>query len=215
VEFVTLVNSKPQRFRSRDAETASPNDSLTGNHLGERLRTLRRQRNWTLDVTSKHCSVGRSTLSKIENGVMSPTFDIMKKITRGLGVDLVDLFDDGPQHNVPSGRRSITRKDQGKLNVTKTYRHELLAIDLSQKRLLPFRTTILARSLDEFDGWERHDGEEVLIVVSGRVEVHTEYYAPVVLSEGDSIYFDSRMGHAVISVGDENAVVIWVCAGAM
>lgn len=212
---MTRKNNDPQQPNSQTSELALPYEPPASDHLGERLRAARRQRKWTLDITSKRCSVGRSTLSKIENGAMSPTFEILKKITRGLEIDLVELFDDKRQYEMPSGRRSITRKGQGKLNVTKMYRHELLATDLSQKRMLPFRTTIFTHSLADFDGWVRHDGEEVLIVVSGIVEVHTEYYAPVLLSEGDSIYFDSRMGHAAISASDEDAVVIWVCAGAM
>ncbi len=195
----------------RGEETQSP----AGTSLGERLRAIRHSRKWTLQEASKLSSVGRSTLSKIENGLMSPTLDLLKKITRGMNIDLVDLFDERRRGFEPRGRRSITRKGEGKLNLTKTYRHELLATDISQKRMLPFRTTITARSLDEFDGWESHDGEEMLVVVSGSVEVHTEYYAPARLDEGDAIYFDSRMGHCVVSVGEGDAEVVWVSSGAM
>ncbi|MBF9235364.1 helix-turn-helix transcriptional regulator [Microvirga sp. BT350] len=187
----------------------------SGTSLGERLRTIRHDRKWTLQDASKRSGVGRSTLSKIENGLMSPTLDLLKKITRGMEIDLVDLFDERRRDFEPRGRRSITRRGEGKLNLTKTYRHELLATDISQKRMLPFRTTITARSLDEFDGWESHDGEEMLIVISGAVEVHTEYYAPAHLDQGDAIYFDSRMGHCVVSVGEGDAEVVWVSSGAM
>lgn len=186
-----------------------------GTPLGERLRAIRQARKWTLHEASKHSSVGRSTLSKIENGLMSPTLDLLKKITRGMEIDLVDLFNEHSENLEPRGRRSITRKGEGKLNLTRAYRHELLATDISRKRMLPFRTIITARSLDEFDGWESHDGEEVLVVVAGAVEVHTEYYAPARLEQGDSIYFDSRMGHCVVSVGEGDAEVVWVCSGAM
>jgi transcriptional regulator with XRE-family HTH domain len=187
----------------------------TGTPLGERLRTIRQARKWTLHEASKRSSVGRSTLSKIENGLMSPTLDLLKKITRGMEIDLVDLFNERSENSGPRGRRSITRRGEGKVNLTKAYRHELLATDISKKRMLPFRTIVTARSLDEFDNWESHDGEEVLIVMSGTVEVHTEYYAPARLEKGDSIYFDSRMGHCVVSVGEGNAEVVWVCSGAM
>ena len=36
-------------------------------------------------------------------------------------------------------------------------------------------------------------------------------YAPSVLKTGDSIYFDSKMAHALISLSDEAAEVLWVC----
>ena len=205
----SVVTGIPEAVRPKGPERPS------GTPLGERLRAIRQARKWTLHEASKRSSVGRSTLSKIENGLMSPTLDLLKKITRGMDIDLVDLFNEQSENFEPRGRRSITRKGEGKLNLTRAYRHELLATDISRKRMLPFRTVVTARSLDEFDGWESHDGEEVLVVVSGAVEVHTEYYAPARLEQGDSIYFDSRMGHCVVSVGEGDAEVVWVCSGAM
>lgn len=38
--------------------------------------------------------------------------------------------------------------------------------------------------------------------------------APLVTLEvGDSTYFDSKMGHAIVSLGKEDAEVIWICTG--
>ena len=47
-----------------------------------------------------------------------------------------------------------------------------------------------------------HGGEEYFLVTSGRVAVHTEFYAPEILSEGDGIYLDSTMGHAYLNAGE-------------
>jgi mannose-6-phosphate isomerase-like protein (cupin superfamily) len=91
--------------------------------------------------------------------------------------------------------------------------HELAATDLANKKILPFKTRVKARRLDDFGDWIRHEGEEFFLVVSGKVEVHTEFYSPAILEAGDSIYFDSKMGHAVLSIGKEEAEVIWVCTG--
>lgn len=179
--------------------------------LGARLKKFRQANSWTLEDASKLTEVSRSTLSKIENGLMSPTYDLLRRITMKMRIDLVELFN-APTESEPTGRRSVTRKGEGKPLSTATYRHELIAVDVAKKKMLPFKSRITARSMAEFDGWTRHDGEEVLVVMSGAVEVHTEYYTPVVLSAGDSIYFDSRMGHAVISVSVKDAEVLWVCS---
>ena len=40
--------------------------------------------------------------------------------------------------------------------------------------------------------------------------VYNDYYKPIKLSSGDSIYFDSSMGHALISTSDNDALVIWI-----
>lgn len=213
------MNGDLFRGKNGDPAVAAPGEPGHGFHpeqsVGARLRAIRQARRWTLEEASKRSSVGRSTLSKIENDLMSPTFDLLKKITRGMQIDLVELFDERQQEQEPRGRRSITRKGEGKVNLTRAYSHELIATDMKSKRMLPFRTTVMARSLDDFSGWERHDGEEVLMVASGAVEVHTEYYAPTRLEVGDSIYFDSRMGHCVISVSENDAEVLWVSSGAM
>ena len=52
----------------------------------------------------------------------------------------------------------------------------------------------------------------MLYVLSGEILMYSDCYAPLTLSAGDSCYFDSAMGHACISVGDEDARVLWVCS---
>jgi hypothetical protein len=36
---------------------------------------------------------------------------------------------------------------------------------------------------------------------------------PPKLEAGDSIHFDSKMGHAVVSCSAQDAEVLWVCTG--
>ena len=59
--------------------------------------------------------------------------------------------------------------------------------------------------------WVRHEGEELLLVLEGDVVVYTEEYEPLALTEGDSTYFDSTMGHAVVSTSKGDALILWVC----
>jgi len=58
----------------------------------------------------------------------------------------------------------------------------------------------------------RHAGEEYLLVLEGRVAVHSEFYAPEILETGDGIYIDSNMGHAYLNAGDGPARAICVCS---
>ena len=76
--------------------------------------------------------------------------------------------------------------------------------------MLPYRASIRARSFADFDDWVRHDGEEFMLVLKGRVQFFTEFYEPVSLAEGDSAYYDAAMGHCVISTSAEDAVILWV-----
>jgi transcriptional regulator with XRE-family HTH domain len=177
--------------------------------LGQRIRTLRSQLNWTLEQTSQATGLARSTLSKIENGLMSPTHDALIKLATGLRIDISELF--GPQENISGvGRRSICRQGTGQHHTTPYYEHTLLCNDLTNKDMIPFKSRIVARSFDDFEEWSRHVGEEFVYVLTGEIELFTEFYESVRLGPGDSWYIDSRMGHRLISVSAQDAEVLWV-----
>jgi len=177
--------------------------------LGQRVRALRKERQWTLEQAAQQAGLARSTLSKIENGQMSPTYDALKKLAAGLSLSVPQLFTQ-PQADQVTGRMVLTRAGSGTAHPTTTYEHELLAESLTKKRMLPYRARIRARRMEEFDGWVRHDGEEFLYVLTGVVRLYTEFYEPVEMRRGDSAYYDASMGHNVISVSDEDATILWV-----
>jgi transcriptional regulator with XRE-family HTH domain len=178
-------------------------------NLGQRVRDLRKAKGWTLDHAASQAGLARSTLSKIENGQMSPTYDAVKKLAEGLKVSVPQLFTPAIRGQV-SGRMAITKSGTGQGHVTATYEHELLAGSLTRKAMLPYRATIRARNLDEFDGWVRHEGEEFLYVLTGVIRLYTEFYEPVDLRRGDSAYYDATMGHNVITLSDDDATILWV-----
>jgi len=188
---------------SGDSAPAQPVD------LGLRVRELRRAKDWTLEQAANQAGLARSTLSKIENGQMSPTYEALKKLAQGLGISVPQLFTPPSQDQV-NGRMAVTRSGEGQAHATTTYEHELLAGALTRKAMLPYRARIRARSFEEFDGWVRHDGEEFLYVLTGVVHLLTEFYAPVELKRGDSAYYDAAMGHNVISVSEDDATILWV-----
>ena len=180
-------------------------------NLGERVRELRKERNWTLEQAANQAGLARSTLSKIENGQMSPTYDALKKLALGLEISVPQLFTQ-PIRDQINGRMAITRAGEGNNQATVTYEHELLAESMSKKKMLPYRARIRARSIEEFDGWVRHDGEEFLMVLTGVIRLYTEFYEPIEMRRGDSAYYDAALGHNVVSVSPEDASILWVTA---
>ncbi len=177
--------------------------------LGVRVRELRKARDWTLEQAARQAGLARSTLSKIENGQMSPTYDALKKLATGLEISVPQLFTP-PRPGQVNGRMSVTRTGQGTPQATVTYEHELLADTLTKKQMLPYRARVRAREMSEFDGWVRHDGEEFLYVLTGVIRLYTEFYEPVEMRRGDSAYYDASMGHNVVSVSQEDANILWV-----
>lgn len=177
--------------------------------LGERVRAIRLDANLTLAEVAERAELARSTLSKIENGRTSPTFEVLQKLAAGLGVAMDELLT-LRRAEPPSGRWSVTRASQGQIYDTGAYTHEFLCSDLTQKNIIPSKARINARSISEFADWIRHEGDDFLLVLEGAIELHTEFYQPVKLETGDSAYFDARMGHLCISISKKDALILWV-----
>lgn len=177
--------------------------------LGARVRDLRKAQDWTLEQAAKQAGLARSTLSKIENGQMSPTYEALKKLAVGLQISVPQLFTP-PSREQVNGRMVHTPSGKGSEKITTTYEHNILAEALTTKKMLPYRTRVRARDMSDFDGWVRHDGEEFLFVLTGKIQLITEFYEPITLERGDSAYYDASMGHNVISVSADDATLLWV-----
>jgi transcriptional regulator with XRE-family HTH domain len=182
---------------------------------GAALKALRRKHGWTLAEVSRRTGLPTSTLSKIENDKMSLTFDKLARLSASLRVDISALFNgeaaaDGEPGS--SGRRSITRSGEGKAIETQNYSHLYPAWELLNKRIIPIVAELHARSLEEFGELIRHPGEEYAFVLEGEVDFYTSLYAPVRLKAGDSIYFDSGMGHAYVAAGSGRCRVLALCS---
>lgn len=179
------------------------------NGLAATVRHLRASAGLTLRQLSERCSISTATLSKIERGELSPTYEKIAALAKGLAVDVGALFMTEVTP-APLGRRSVSFKGTGVIHETPQYTYEALNADIASKKFVPLVTTIKAHSVAEFPEMIRHEGEEFIYILKGAVVLHTEYYAPLELSQGDSCYFDSTMGHVCVSSGKESAQVLWV-----
>jgi transcriptional regulator with XRE-family HTH domain len=78
--------------------------------LASRIRTLRAEREWSLEALSDRCGVSRSMLSLIERGETSPTAVTLEKIATGLGLTLAALFEPGSDTG-DGNRGPVARRD--------------------------------------------------------------------------------------------------------
>ncbi|MDX2370381.1 MAG: XRE family transcriptional regulator [Colwellia sp.] len=179
--------------------------------VGLQLKAIRTENKLTLEEASKRTGLARSTLSKIENEQISPTFSVMQKLAAGLDIELPQLFTK-PKKTKVTGRRDVTLNDQGRPHATLTYEHELLSTQLRNKKMMPYKSRVHARNFEHFGEWVRHEGEEFLLVLEGEVQLLTEFYEPATLVVGDSAYYDATMGHLVISTSKKDALILWVTA---
>jgi transcriptional regulator with XRE-family HTH domain len=202
--------AKSTAIRSQAPEER-PEKKQRDEAFGQRIKRLRQAASLTLQQLSNRSGLATSTISKVENNQISPTYENILRLADGLEVDVAALFV-RDSSAMALGRRSITRKGQGAGLQSPQYDYEMLCADLSQKKFIPLVTKVRAHSVTEFPKLVRHAGEEFVYVLEGDVAVHTDFYEPMTLAKGDACYFDSNMGHALVNAGDGDALVLWVCS---
>jgi transcriptional regulator with XRE-family HTH domain len=183
--------------------------------LGSLLRSLRLRNRWTLKEMSQRTDIPVSTLSKVEHDRLTLTYDKLVQLSQRLNIRMSELFADTPATAEPAvtARRSIGRIDDAVRVNTKNYDYYYVCPELRRKRMIPIVTRIRAKSAEEFGALVHHSGEEYIYVLEGGIKVLTEFYDPVVLAVGESIYIDSNMGHAYVTAeGWDEAVVLGVCS---
>ena len=184
--------------------------------LGAVMKGIRARNGWTLKEMSAKSGIPVSTLSKVEHDRLTLSYDKLQQPSQRLKIRMSDLFaedeEDAPR---VTGRRSIAAIERAARVTTDNYDYHYLCTDLRQKRMIPILTRIRAHSAREFGELVRHQGEEFIYVLEGRIEVHSEFYDPVTLDAGQGIYIDSSMGHAyVVADGYDEALVLGVCSSA-
>ncbi len=60
--------------------------------LAQRLKALRSERGWSLDSLAKLSTVSRATLSRLENGEVSPTASVLGKLCAAYGLPMSRLM---------------------------------------------------------------------------------------------------------------------------
>jgi quercetin dioxygenase-like cupin family protein len=179
---------------------------------GAKLTTLRTSLGLTVEQVAERSGCDVVVIEQLEAGELAPSLAPLIKITRALGCRLGTLLDDDTQMGPivthvdefePVARlRSLETgtADRGQLEFFS------LAAGKSSRHMEPFRIVVqpgAGRSLST------HEGEEVIYVLDGRIEV--EYGKDVhVLGAGDSIYYDSIVPHQVRAAGENAATILAV-----
>jgi transcriptional regulator with XRE-family HTH domain len=176
-------------------------DERTGG-IGAALRRARLSRGLTLEASARLVEVTKGYLSKVENNQATPSMGVMVRLADAFGIPLSDLLmPDGqrqPISVVRANERIPTRRgnDSG-------YQFELASTGKLDPRGEVFFLTLPVPNGEE-PSFFKHSGEEVFLVLEGRVRFS---YAgsEFILKKGDCVQFDSNVEHFAISDGDQPA----------
>ena len=179
--------------------------------LSQRIRALRLDQRLTLEKIASRTGLPRSWLSKVENFRVTPSLPALGKIADALGTSvsaLVAGLDEKPSLIVVrKAERKVVERERSKTNTTV---YESLAYKRVNRAMDPFLLTVppgVARKRAL-----AHEGEEFLIVQSGRIDF--EYDGQMHnLRSGDSLYFDGNVPHRLVNPYQRPATVLCVFFG--
>jgi transcriptional regulator with XRE-family HTH domain len=193
---------------SNNPALANMGDQPHDHSIGASLKRRRRAKKWSLKTLSEKSGIPVSTLSKVENGLMSLKIEKLLAVSNALDVDVLQLVTpeetDSPVALI-TGRRSITRAGTAQRTKTENSVYEHHANDFSRRLFSPAVIEVQPGVNPELI---RHQGEEFIYVLEGRVEALTEFYEPTILEAGDSMYIDSTMAHNVRALDGKRARIL-------
>jgi transcriptional regulator with XRE-family HTH domain len=181
--------------------------------LGRRLRAARKAYGWTLVQLAERSGVSITTISRAERGQLALGYENFAALGQALRMDMGSMFSVAGVGSNRLDRPLVTRAGAGVVYRGMSFSYEFLGTTATGKQMNPVRGTVHARTINGPEDYARHAGEEFAYVLSGAIEVYFEDGNVVRLVKGDSLYFDSRIGHAYISVSRRLAKIIGVING--
>jgi len=176
--------------------------------MGEKLKSVRLERNLTLKEVGALVGCSESQLSKIENNHTLPSLPLLHALVQVLHTNISWLFEN---------------EQRGKVVIDKDGQRPLIHLDqlgqgtgISLERVIPYskdhQLQCNIHHLEPYGsskGVLAHEGEEVGYIIEGEVAltINDQVYF---LSKGDTFFFPSNIPHGYQNQGNQPASIFWV-----
>jgi XRE family transcriptional regulator, regulator of sulfur utilization len=173
--------------------------------LGKALKEARLARGYSLAQVAAATGISKSSLSLIENGRSDLTIGRLVRLADHYGKHVGDLL---PAARAPTDP-IVTRRRERRAIFSRAEKLDvhLLTPDTNRK-MMPI-VVVFSPGGASAD-FARHEGEELIVVLDGRVQLELQGSTPVVLERGDSAYYASHRPHRWSNAGDGLARVLSV-----
>lgn len=180
--------------------------------ISHRLKALRKQHGLSLEQLATRAGLTKSYLSKLERGLAEPSISTVLKLAQSYDISVGQLI--GEEASLVDDNISVVRvADRSELSDAASvngHRYQSLAGKRPLRKMEPF-VVHPPRAFREPETTSPHDGEELIFVLKGAVEVLLGDRLER-LEAGDSIYFDSSLLHRMRTVSRQMAEVLVVTA---
>ena len=161
--------------------------------IGYNLKQLRLERNLSLGQLAEVSEISKAMLSDIEKGNGNPTINTIWKIANGLKVPYTKLMEG------IDNKATIIRKNEAPIQngETDSYRVHCYYPTTPTRNFELFYVELDANSSNRSIG-HSEKAQEYIYVIDGKLLLETENNE-YILSNGDSINFDSSIAHTYIN----------------
>ncbi|WP_419785807.1 helix-turn-helix domain-containing protein [Pseudodesulfovibrio sp.] len=161
--------------------------------IAPRLVGLREGVGWSVEEMADLLGMPAEKVEKYESGKVEIPVGYLLDVSRLCRVDLTTLIS-GREPHLKS--YALVRKDEGfAVDRRKDYDYKSLGYKFAGREMEPFLITVPPKSGDDMTE-TTHRGQEFIYVLDGRLEVRLGG-EPIIVEQGDSLYFDSETPHAL------------------
>ena len=163
--------------------------------IGREVRAFRRQKKIKVAELAKMTNLSIGMLSKIENGITSPSLTTLQTLSHALSVPLTSFFRRFEENRDVVHIKAGEGVEMDRAGTRAGHQYNLLGhlgSNASGVMVEPYMITLTEKS-DVFPTFQ-HDGIELLYMLEGEVEYrHGNQVFP--LRPGDSLFFDADAPH--------------------
>jgi transcriptional regulator with XRE-family HTH domain len=179
--------------------------------IGEKVKILRAEKGMSIEDVSQKTGISEATISGIEDHTISPPLGNIVSLAKVFQVTVGEFFGDSADSPFcivrSDDRKTVSRfsSTHGKAN---GYSYESLGHQKQNRQMEPFLVTLTPAENFPVEP-NQHDGEEIIFVLEGQVDVRLADHTDI-LNPGDSIYYDSNLPHVISCHGDDPATILAV-----
>jgi len=178
---------------------------MNSKDIGKKIKSVRSKRKLTQQVLADLAGITKSHISKIENGLTTPTLVTLSKIAKALDSP-TSWFIEQEEH----GELSIVRKDNREAIEEKNeigYEYELLANKKNMSVITPTIVSVSpgAETVDPYI----HENDEFILILTGSIILSYDG-KKYEMNIGDSAYFSGKKPHIFLSNSKQHTTVLTI-----
>jgi transcriptional regulator with XRE-family HTH domain len=178
--------------------------------ISYRIKEIRKEKNITIQELANRAGVSKGLISQIENNRTIPSLPVLMNIVHSLNLDLTGFFKDISPANHQEKVFVIRANDYKPLKkeAAKGFNYQRILARNIHGGPVDFVILELKKGARR-NKMVTTDAFEYKYLIKGKIEylIEDKNY---ILEEGDSIFFDGRLGHNLSNIGDSDVLMLVV-----